>query len=214
MFTGLIQRMSEVVSLETSSAGGCLGIRATDWPLALQVGESIAINGVCLTLTRHDGGVMHFDVLKESLERTSLRKKVPGTIVNLERALRVGDPMGGHMVTGHVDDVGIVSNIKMVGRDRSLSIECAPSLLAEMVAKGSVACDGVSLTIVSLDDCSFTVHIIPHTWDQTAFSHVHKGDWINIETDIIGKYIRRFLESTGKESRITWETLRKSGFMQ
>ena len=212
MFTGLVQNVSEIVSLEARSEGGRLAVRAAAWPGPVEIGESIAVNGVCLTVAAAERDVLVFDVLAETLEKTSLGAKHAGSPVNLERALRAGDAMGGHTVTGHVDGVGDVLAIMPKGEDRVLKVGCRPELTEGMVEKGSVACDGVSLTIVDLSAEAFSVHVIPHTWGHTAFRALHRGDKVNIETDILGKYIRKYLGAAGVPSRITGETLRKAGF--
>ncbi|HMP74915.1 MAG TPA: riboflavin synthase [Kiritimatiellia bacterium] len=193
MFTGIIQRLGIIESVERSGGHGRLRIRAGDWAPAIELGESIANEGVCLTVTEERKGVLTFDLLKETFDRTNLGAKKTGQRVNLERALRVGDALGGHFVTGHVDGVGRVRKITPVGRDWILEIACAPELMAQMVGKGSIAISGVSLTLVDLQRDGFTVHLIPHTWENTSLSELSPGDAVNLETDMLGKYVQRIL---------------------
>ncbi len=193
MFTGIIQRLGVVETVEHGGGQGRLHVRTEPWTPALERGESIAVEGVCLTVTGDRKGVVTFDVLKETFDRTNLGSKTAGRRVNLERALRVGDPLGGHFVTGHVDGVGRARMITPVGRDRILEIACAPELMAQMVGKGSIAVSGVSLTLVDLMRDGFTVHLIPHTWSNTSFSELKAGDAVNLETDLLGKHVQRLL---------------------
>jgi riboflavin synthase len=132
--------------------------------------------------------------------------------LNLERALRFGDPMGGHIVNGHVDGVGVVASSEQVeGGDRVIRITCAPELLTDIVHKGSIACDGVSLTVVDVRSDGFTVHIIPHTWENTSFSGWADGDRVNLETDVLAKYARAVLRGEEGAMELTWETLARLG---
>ena len=213
MFTGLIQKTGELLRLDVAGDAGRLELRAEPWPEPFVLGESIAVQGVCLTLTEARGGELRFDVLKETLDRTCLGGKVAGARLNLERSLRVGDPMGGHMVTGHVDGTGVVKTITRVGRDWAIEVTCGDELLKGMVPKGSIACDGISLTIVDVKQDSVSVHIIPHTWANTSLSDLRKGDRINLETDVIGKYVRKQMGAGGAASRVTEDLLRQAGFM-
>lgn len=193
MFTGIVQQRGRIVSVERPGGHGRLSVEASPWDKPLAVGESLAVEGVCLTLTSERKGTLSFDLLNETFERTNLGDKKPGQHVNLERALRVGDEMGGHFVTGHVDGVGTARKITPVGRDWILEVACAPELLAQMVVKGSVCVAGVSLTIVDLVGDAFTVHLIPHTWEMTSLSELQPGDKVNLETDMLGKYVQRLL---------------------
>ena len=213
MFTGLVQKTGKLIARQTSGGSGRLSLQADHWDSPLLQGESISVQGVCLTLVEFGGSLLHFDVLRETFERSSIGQKKIGQSLNLERALRMGDALGGHIVTGHVDGVGRTKNLKRAGRDWAVEINCDKDLLADMVPKGSVACDGVSLTIVDLKDTSFVVHVIPHTWDATSFSELSVGAMINLETDVLGKYVRRILESGSQQRGVTWESLRNAGFI-
>ncbi len=211
MFTGLIQNTTRLKSVRTGGRGALVLERA-NWDSPLAIGESIAVQGVCLTLTAFDASTLVFDLLDETLRRTCLGSKKPGNTLNLERALRMGDPLGGHLVSGHVDGVGRIRTLRRVGEDWAVEIACERSVLADLVSKGSVACDGISLTIVDVADDAFTVHVIPHTFSATAFRELGIGDSVNVETDILAKYVRRALER-GREG-VTMDSLRKSGFVE
>ncbi len=212
MFTGLIQKTGSLTRVERSGGSGSLSVRAAAWEQPLQAGESLAVQGVCLTLTGEPAEELRFDVLEETFLRTNLGCKQPGDLLNLERALRYGDALGGHIVSGHVDGVGTVTGLRKVGeRDWELRMACAAEHLQEMVPKGSVCCDGVSLTLVDVDTESFTVHLIPHTWSRTSFHRLREGDAVNLETDVLAKYMRSILRHGGKPEVLNWETLRKLG---
>jgi len=213
MFTGLIQKSGEVIRVESSRGMGKLAIKSSSWDSPLVVGESIAVNGVCLTLKSVRAEGMEFDVLQETFDRTNLGQKRKGSRVNLERALRMGDLVGGHFVTGHADGAGAVKALECAGRDWIMTVSCSEDLLKDMVLKGSIACDGVSLTISAIGGGSFRVNIIPHTWEITTFSTLSIGDAVNLETDMLGKYVRRAMGSRIEGSAITWNKLRESGFI-
>lgn len=195
MFTGIIQQVGAIESVSLSGGTGTLRIRAAEWTPPLTIGESVAVEGVCLTLTEQRGNTLAFDLLRETLDRTNLGRKKMGDRVNLERALRVGDPLGGHFVTGHVDATGAVRKITPAGRDWILEIACAPEWMAQMIPKGSIAVSGVSLTLVDVMRDGFTVHLIPHTWSNTSLSALRPGDAVNLETDMLGKYVQRLLDA-------------------
>ncbi len=213
MFTGLVQQMGRLSRVEMSSGSGRLVVEAClEGPPCVR-GESIAVQGVCLTLVEFNDSHLQFDVLRETFERSGLGRRKIGQRLNIERALRLGDPLGGHIVTGHIDGVGQVKNVRRIARDRVLEISCGEELLKDMVPKGSVACDGVSLTIADLKDDVFTVHIIPHTWESTAFSELTTGAEVNVETDVLGKYSRRVMEGKSQQGGVTWDALKKAGFV-
>jgi riboflavin synthase len=194
MFSGIVQKKGRIENVERDGGSGRLYVRTPPWEPSLTVGESVAVEGVCLTLVQDAGGVLRFDLLNETFERTNLGEKGKGAHVNLERALRMGDALGGHFVSGHVDGVGRVVAFEPRGGDWILKVGCPKSLLRDMVPKGSVSCDGISLTIVDLLPDAFTVHIIPHTYDVTSISELKHGSAVNIETDMLGKFVRRIVE--------------------
>ena len=198
MFTGLVQRIGTVRRV-SRGAGLVLEISADiPWTKPLEEGESIAVNGVCLTVVKHDG-FRRFtaDVLRETEMRSGLGELVPGAKVNLERALRVGDPMGGHIVQGHVECRGTVSAIEPKGRDVQLRVRCGRVLAAESVLKGSITIDGVSLTISALGDDFLGVDLIPTTRKETTLGLKRVGDKVNLEGDALGKYAAKFAAGSG-----------------
>ena len=212
MFTGLVQQVGRLERISFQGDAGRLALSAR-FDAPLQIGESVAVNGACLTLVEQRGETLVFDVLRETFDKTALRNKAPGATLNLERALRLGDPLGGHLVSGHVDGTGDVRRIETAGRDKVLVV-AAPKLIAEIVPKGSIAIDGISLTVVDVSPAegTFSVHVIPHTWSQTALSALAPGARVNLETDMIGKYVRTMAASTASAPQITWEKLRDAGF--
>ncbi len=213
MFTGLIQKVGRLEQISFQGAAGRLTLSAR-FETPLQIGESIAINGACLTLVGERGNKLVFDVLRETFEKTSLRDKALGAPLNLERALRVGDPLGGHLVSGHVDGTGDLRRVEAAGRDKVLVIAALP-LLSDIVPKGSIAIDGVSLTVVDVlpSEGIFSVHVIPHTWSQTALAVLTPGARINLETDMLGKYARAAMAATQAPPPLTWDKLRAAGFL-
>lgn len=213
MFTGLIQQIGRLANITFQGDAGRLSLLArVDSPLI--IGESIAINGACLTLVEQQGERLTFDVLRETFEKTALREKTNGATLNMERALRMGDPLGGHLVSGHVDGTGRLQRITSAGRDTVLRVH-APEWIRDMVPKGSIAMDGVSLTLVEVlpGEGIFTVHVIPHTWTNTALSSLRPGDLVNLETDMLGKYVRQTLATTAQEPTVSWDKLRAGGFI-
>lgn len=192
MFTGIIQKTGTVTGFDRLPDGaGRLALDCDPWADGLKLGESISTNGVCLTVTSVQHRIVVFDLLAETIDRTNLGELGKGDLVNLERALRVGDALGGHFVTGHVDGTGVTLAWEPVGRDIVWRMQCDVALTNGMVPKGSIACDGISLTIVDLADGEFSVHIIPHTLAHTRLSRARLGCRVNLETDMLGKYILR-----------------------
>jgi len=195
MFTGLIEEVGRVLS----AAGSRLVVSARAvMPDAAQ-GASIAVNGVCLTVVERGPDRIGFDLGPETLARTALGDLGAGDRVNLERPLRLGAPVGGHLVQGHVDAVGVVSGLVRDGDTARLSVECRSEDLASLlIAQGSVAVDGVSLTVAALDGLGFEVMLIPHTLGQTTLGGLRPGARVNLEMDMIGKYVQRFLALRGE----------------
>lgn len=205
MFTGLVEKTGKLIRLEEREGGVRLVLDAT-WD-DLEHGESICVSGACLSLASEEGGLA-FDVLQETLDKTSLGAKRPGDLLNLERSLKFGDRMGGHVVTGHVDTTGTVAATDAVGSDWKLRIACDKETLAGMVYKGSICIDGISLTVADLDDDGFTVHLIPITWEVTSIHQLKVGDAVNLEVDILAKLVRRRLETGEPIGDLTWESFR------
>ena len=210
MFTGIVEMRGQILARR----GHQLLIRCAK-PLTDPVyGESIAVNGCCLTLEECRGTELVFHVLSETLDRTNLGQLKNGASVNLERALKVTDRLGGHLVSGHIDAVGKVLSRK-VGKDVELTVSFPEELAKYIVWKGSIAIDGVSLTVAKLEKSALTVCLIPVTLAETALEEREPGDPINLETDMAGKYIVRQLElaEAGKSSNITMDTLAEAGFL-
>ena len=212
MFTGIIQQVGTLGAVQSRAGGASLVIRHAPWEPALVQGESVAVQGVCLTVTAARPTEFACDTLAETLAKTTLGGQKPGALLNLERAMQLQDRLGGHLVTGHVDGTGQVLGRQPAGEDWIIEIGCDDALLAGIVSKGSIACDGVSLTVAALRKTSFTVHIIPHTWEHTALRALHAGDPVNLETDMIGKYVQRFLALQQSGPGLTEEDLRRAGF--
>lgn len=210
MFTGLVQRIGTLKRISRAS-GLVLEIAAdSPWVKPLEEGESVAVNGVCLTVVRCDHSRFTADVLKETESRTGLADLVPGDKVNLERALRAGDAMGGHIVQGHVDCRGEIIAKLPKGRDFQLRVKCGRVLAAQSVLKGSITIDGVSLTISALGDDWIGVDLIPTTAADTTLGAKRIGDKVNLEGDIVGKYIAKAAE---QKSVLTEEALVRAGFI-
>lgn len=213
MFTGLIQQVGQLQKVMEFSGGTRLRLRAA-WPEPLVLGESIAVNGVCLTAASIHPAGFDCDVLQETLKRTNLETKRAGDKLNLERALRVGETIGGHFVTGHVDGTGTINKRRIIGRDLILEISCSRELLTGIVPKGSIAIDGVSLTIAELKTDAFTVHLIPFTRAASTLDLLNEGAKVNLETDLIGKYVLRHLtrQTVPTSKPLTLEQLESAGF--
>ncbi len=189
MFTGIVKELGKVHRISGLGSLYKLSIEAKDIAHGLNIGDSVAVNGACLTLTGKDKNVLDFDVMGETFKRTNISKLKIGESVNLEGALRVGDPLGGHFVTGHIDCVGRVRQIRHVGDNYSIEVAFPGEYKKLVVEKGSIALDGVSLTVGIVGNGSAAVHIIPHTLKVTTLGFKRSGDEVNIEFDIIGKYI-------------------------
>jgi riboflavin synthase len=190
VFTGIVRELGAVDGLEESEDGARLRVRAPETAAGAAVGDSVAVNGVCLTAVEVDDGVLAFDAVPETLRRSSLGRLDAGAAVNVEPALRAGEPLGGHIVQGHVDGVARVRRADEEG----LEIEASPEILRYCVEKGSIAVEGVSLTIASLSDDAFTVALVPHTRAVTTLGALGPGDEVNIEVDLLAKHVERLLE--------------------
>ena len=213
MFTGLVQRIGTVKRV-CRGVGLVLEIAADEpWGTPLANGESVAVNGACLTVAKCEGSRFTADVLEETENRTCLASLVPGAKVNLERALRAGDAMGGHIVQGHVDCRGKIVAKTPRGRDFRLRISCGRVLAAQSVLKGSVTVDGVSLTISELGDDWLGVDLIPTTARETTLGFRSPGDMVNLEGDVVGKYIAKQGRSEVGRSTLTEAKLAAAGFL-
>lgn len=230
MFAGIVERVCRVVSVRRSGGDGDgpdarpqsavrLEIELRDLLDGLPLGASVAINGVCLTLAEHRGSIGGFDVVPETWRLTNLRTLQSGHRVNAERALRVGDRIDGHFVQGHVDGLGKIDRIERGGGEYKVWVAAADELMPYIVRKGSIALDGISLTVAEVDGNRFSVALIPTTLERTILDGRQAGDLINIETDILARLVVSRLEAfvSGKGSRsgdgLTWERLQESGFL-
>ena len=193
MFTGIVRELGLVESLEPDGGSVRLRIHAPDTASGVALGDSVALNGVCLTATEVSDGVLTFDAVQETLRRSTLGRLEAGAGVNVEPALRAGEPLGGHLVQGHVDGVGRVRSAD----GETLEIEAPPDVLRYCVEKGSVAIDGVSMTIASLGDGSFSVAVVPHTREVTTLGALKEGDEVNLEADVLAKYVEKLLQARG-----------------
>jgi riboflavin synthase len=203
MFTGLVETLGTVESVVPEGSGTRLSLRAGEIAGQLTLGESVAVNGACLTVILKDEATFAVQAGPETLARTNLGRLQAGDRVNLERSLGVGERLGGHLVLGHVDEVGVVLERRPDGEWLTMWFGCPPHLTAEMVAKGSVAVDGVSLTLVDVGEDRFSVALIPHTLSVTTLGFRRPGDAVNLETDILGKYVIKYLRNFSLPGAVT-----------
>lgn len=214
MFTGIILEKGQISSLRSEAKSTVIKVKADKALNKAIIGSSIAVNGVCLTVTNITSDMFEADVMPETVKRSNLFFLRPGSFVNIEPALRIGDEIGGHMVSGHIDDVGIVESIAKDSNAIWMTINANESIMGQIVLKGSVALDGVSLTVSDLTGKTFSVSLIPLTANFTTLGEKKVGDKINIETDIIGKYVEKYIKAYGqnKEGKITLAMLTENGF--
>jgi riboflavin synthase len=212
MFTGLVQKIGTLQRLSRRDGGWFLRLACDAWETPLELGESVAVQGACLTVVETGPDWFTADILDETMARTALRYKRTGARLNLERALAVGDRLGGHIVTGHVDAVGSVRDIIATGRDVELQIDCPREISDGTVVKGSIAIDGVSLTVISTYDGFVSVALIPHTFSSTSLQHLENGDFVNLESDYIGKYVAKNL-GRSSNTGVTETLLKENGFL-
>lgn len=224
MFTGIIEEVGTVMSVKSSANAMKLTIRAPKVTQDINMGDSIAVNGICLTACGLGRENFTVDVMGETLSRTSLKVLKCGSHVNLERALTLNGRLGGHIVSGHIDGTGTVTAIKNDDIARLITISAPQAVMDLIVEKGSVAVDGISLTVASVSSGDFTVSVIPHTMDNTILTEKTPGDTVNLENDCIGKYVRKLMELSEHEmqdaaarrcsgkSRVTAGFLTENGF--
>lgn len=194
MFTGIVETVGRVSAIEPRGELTALEIEAPQILAGVAVGDSVAVSGACLTVTAVGEGSLRFEAVKETLDRTSLGDLGLGSRVNLERALRADARLDGHIVQGHVDGTGTVRRLERRGEDVRLVVACGPEVSQYLVPKGSVAVDGVSLTVVDAEPDGFDVALIPHTLSATTLGERRAGDRVNLEADVLGKYVKRYLE--------------------
>jgi riboflavin synthase len=216
MFTGIIEGLGTIAGVRPSGQGKRLTIQSDFSLQGTRVGDSIAVNGACLTAVQLADRRFEADVSSESVARTTLAEARTGERVNLERALRLSDRIDGHLVAGHVDGTGVIASRQPAGNAVVVTVAVPEELARQMIIKGSVAVDGVSLTINTLDARSFAVAVIPHTSVLTTIGFKQTGERVNIETDMIGKYVEKFLSTRtdAKPTGVTLELLAKSGYLK
>ena len=215
MFTGIIEEVGTLKKIENGQQSSRLTIEGKTVLEETKIGDSISVNGVCLTVTTMTNSLYTADVMAETLRRSSLGSLKVGSKVNLERAMAANGRFGGHIVSGHIDGTGVVKGLKKEDNAVWISIETTNALLRYIVEKGSIAIDGISLTVASVDHSGFKVSIIPHTSGHTTLLDKSAGGIVNLECDIIGKYVEKLLKKdsdTTKNSGITMDFLSKYGF--
>ncbi len=191
MFTGIVRERGRVLAAEQNGDGVRLRIAAPRTAASAELGDSVSVAGVCLTAVAVDGGELAFDAVPETIARTTLAEVASGAEVNLEPSLRAGEPLGGHYVQGHVDGVGRVRSLQPDGEGARLWLDAPPELLRYCVEKGSLAVDGVSLAIAALDPTGVSIALVPHTLRETTLSGLQPGDGVNLEVDVLAKYVER-----------------------
>ena len=187
MFTGIVRELGEVKAIEPTDQGLRLRVLAHETSRGVAEGDSVSVSGVCLTAVEVEDGMIAFDVVQETLRRSTLGRLEAGAGVSIEPALQAGDPVGGHFVQGHVDGVGRVREVTAEG----LEIEAAPEIMRYCVEKGSIAVEGVSLTIAGIDETAFTVALVPHTREVTTLGRIAEADELNLEVDMLAKYVEK-----------------------
>lgn len=215
MFTGIVEEIGKVIEMKGDSKGIDIKIACSRVLEDTILGDSICVNGICLTVTEMSDSYFVAQMMRETLEKTAMGRLKKGSRVNLERALTLQKRLGGHIVSGHVDDVGSISNIRKEGISNVYSIKVAGENEKYLIYKGSITINGTSLTVSSVGDGYFEVSIIPHTSDQTVISELKPGDTVNLEFDIIGKYVERLLrmEKKSEKSNMDMNFLERNGFL-
>ena len=213
IFTGIVEELGVLKNVQKGARSSQLNIQAEVVLEGLHVGDSIAVDGVCLTVVSFDGSSFVADVMPETMEKTTLRQLHPGQRVNLERALQVGDRLGGHLVQGHVDGIGTIRQQSVLDIATLVTIAAPREVLRYCVHKGSITVDGISLTITGVDRDVFSVSLIPHTYRNTTKGFKKVGDSVNLETDIIGRYIEKYLQAGREEGNINMGFLAENGFI-
>lgn len=215
MFTGIIEEIGTVKNIQRNGSNSFIVIEAKKVLEDVHLGDSIAVNGVCLTVTKTDGSIFQADVMNETLSRSSLGELRQGSKVNLERAMAANGRFGGHIVSGHIDGTGTITDIVNDGIAIWYTISANADIMRYIVEKGSIAIDGISLTVARITDRDFSVSVIPHTAEMTILSTKSKGQTVNLENDIIGKYVEKLMKPAEKSqnSGIDMSFLSKNGFV-
>ncbi|MGH2739125.1 MAG: riboflavin synthase [Actinomycetota bacterium] len=193
MFTGIVEERGRVRSIDPGPGGARLVLECRVAHQDARIGSSVAVNGVCLTVVEHEDAVLGFDVVDETLTRTTLGSLASGDLVNLERPLALGDRLGGHLVQGHVDGVGLVERVESNGEEVKLAVSVPAELRRHLAPRGSIAVDGVSLTVASAENGRFTAALVPQTLAETTLGKLQAGDGVNVEVDVISKYVEQLL---------------------
>ena len=214
MFTGLIEDVGTIVQLSPIPDGLSIGIDSKIITEELKLGDSVAVNGVCLTVTKYQSTQFTLEAVQETLQKSTLQNLKTGSRINLERAIRFGDRMGGHFVQGHVDGKGVIQQIKPIGSAIWFQIKVSDEFDRYIINKGSIAIDGISLTVAEKSGSSVKISVIPHTFQNTNLVFLKEGDFLNIELDMMAKYIENIMTSrkNEKESKITESWLKEQGF--
>ena len=215
MFTGIVEEMGLIRSLANGQSSAALTVEAARVLDGIRLGDSIAVNGACLTVTGFSAGSFTVDVMHETLRKTNLGRLQAGSRVNLERAMALGDRLGGHLVAGHVDAAGVILSLQEKGIATEMWVSVPGELEQYLIPQGSVALDGVSLTIADLKEGALMVGLIPHTRETTTLGGKKTGDLLNIEADLLGKYVSSLLQRAGVQEQkgITMDSLLENGFM-
>lgn len=220
MFTGLVEEIGKIIKITKGRNSYQFSIQAEKVLSDIKLGDSVATNGACLTVVERTNSSFTVDIMAETVKRTNFGKMKLGDTVNLERAMLLSDRLGGHLVSGHIDGIGKISNIKKEDIANIISVEAPKDLLYQMLNKGSITIDGISLTILSVNEKDFQVSIIPHTAQETTLIKKKTGDFVNLETDMIGKYVLRFLKPSKKEnltqakaSKLSMDFLAENGYL-
>jgi riboflavin synthase len=213
MFTGIVEEIGTIRSVHRGSKSICLTIGAEKVLQDMKTGDSINTNGVCLTVVSFNNGVFSVDVMPETMRKTNLKELMAGSKVNLERAVKLSDRLGGHLVSGHIDGTGVIESVFEEDNALWFKIRTEGSLLKYMVEKGSVAVDGISLTIASVDDRSLLVSVIPHTRSVTVILERKTGDTVNLECDMIAKYVEKVTAPDKSQGNISLGFLAEQGFL-
>ncbi|MDY3765285.1 MAG: riboflavin synthase [Lachnospiraceae bacterium] len=223
MFTGIVEEVGTIKSLLISGTSGKIAIRAKTVLEGTKIGDSIAVNGICLTVVSLQPDGFTADVMAETVRRSSLGKSKTGDLVNLERAMPADGRFGGHIVSGHIDGTGTIRSLRREENAVWVTVEAKPEILALIVEKGSICIDGISLTVAGVSEMDFQVSVIPHTGEETGLLRKNPGDLVNLETDIVGKYVQKLLglsrgeelgqgkDSEKKSTGITMEFLQEYG---
>jgi riboflavin synthase len=215
MFTGLVEEVGTVLEIRPAGKAIRLKLRASEILDDVALGDSIAVNGICLTVTHFDKSSFTVDVVPETMRRTTLHELSAGSPVNLERAMAMGKRFGGHIVSGHIDGVGRIVSIADEDIAKVVRVAAPPEVMRYVVEKGSITIDGVSLTVMDHEEDSFRISVIPHTWMITVLRHRRVGSLVNLEADIIGKYVERLLGphvGGGRKGSLSLDFLRENGF--